>query len=98
MLAWPAYEGLSVPITYDLLAELSPQRPSVQGHRALLQHYFPLGETGPDHRAGPARHEPIFGTAKAATQISRLTTELHDLSYVDSRGRESAGRSSRCAA
>ena len=46
LLAWPAYEAFSVPITYDLVAELSPQRPSVQGTR-LLRCYFPPGEGEP---------------------------------------------------
>jgi RND superfamily putative drug exporter len=40
------YEGFHVKVTYDFLSELSPDRPSKIGTRAMRQH-FPIGETGP---------------------------------------------------
>ncbi len=46
LLAPLAYAGLSVPISYDLLGELSASRPSVQGTRLLREH-FPAGAIGP---------------------------------------------------
>lgn len=41
-----AWQGWSVDVTYDLLNELEPDRPSRAGTRLLLQHY-PAGEVGP---------------------------------------------------
>jgi RND superfamily putative drug exporter len=41
-----AVAGLSVPISYDLAAELRWDRPSAVGTRLLREH-FPAGETGP---------------------------------------------------
>ena len=46
VLAVPAWHGFNVPITYDMLAELNPQRESVQGMR-LLEKHFLIGETTP---------------------------------------------------
>ncbi len=55
VLAVPAWHGFNVPITYDMLAELNPERQSVRGTR-LLEKYFIVGETGPitilAHRGG----------------------------------------------
>ncbi|MHB8899077.1 MAG: MMPL family transporter, partial [Thermoguttaceae bacterium] len=42
----PAALGLHTKLTYDLLSELQPERPSVQG-TSLLRRYFPGGEIGP---------------------------------------------------
>jgi putative drug exporter of the RND superfamily len=42
----PAYEGRSVPVTYDLLNELQPDRPSVVGTKMALRH-FSAGEMTP---------------------------------------------------
>jgi RND superfamily putative drug exporter len=86
LLAWPAYQGLSVPVTYDMLSELSDDRPSVQGMR-LLERFFPVGETGPiivlAHRPGTN-----FDGREARRHISLLSRELNDFTYVDSQGAE----------
>ena len=42
----PAWEGTSVPVTYDLLNELQTDRPSVVGTRMALRHYS-AGEMTP---------------------------------------------------
>ena len=86
VLALPAYAGLSVPVTYDMLGELPPDRVSVQGAR-LLEKYFPIGETGPItvlayHPGGN------FDAREQRRQVSLLTKELNDLTYTDSRGVE----------
>ncbi|MCE9603835.1 MAG: MMPL family transporter [Planctomycetia bacterium] len=41
-----AWEGLSVKISYDLLADLPPAAPTLEGTRMLKKH-FPAGEMGP---------------------------------------------------
>ena len=84
LLAWPAYEAFSVPITYDLVAELSPQRPSVQGTR-LLRCYFPPGE-GEPITVLAQRRAANLRTDQGRDEIRWLTTQLSDLTYVDSRG------------
>ncbi len=84
VLAWPACEAFSTPITYDLVAELSPQRPSVQGTN-LFRLYYPPGETGPI-TVLVQRSEPWFETNPGRNEISRLTAALSDLTYVDSQG------------
>lgn len=76
--------GLNVPITYDLLGGLDPNRPSVAGTRLLHRHFLP-GETGPvtvlayqqDADFGTNGDEPE-GESKARNQISRLTRQLYN--------------------
>jgi putative drug exporter of the RND superfamily len=84
VLAVPAWHGFNVPITYDMLAELNPQRESVQGMR-LLEEHFLIGETGPivivANRGGGN-----FDSPEQRTKITRLTMELNDFDYVDSHG------------
>ncbi len=46
LLSLPMCEGFSVPVTYDLVAELDAQRPSVRGTH-LLRDHFHAGETSP---------------------------------------------------
>ncbi len=84
VLAWPAYEALSVPITYDLVAELSPRRPSVQGTN-LLRRYFPPS-AGEPITVLVQRSDPSFQTQEGRDDISRLTSQLNELAYVDSQG------------
>ena len=91
VMAWPAYEALSVSITYDLVAELSPQRPSVQGTNLLRRYFSPARS-----RCWSAR-QPGFQTEEGRNDISRLTRVLSDLAYVDSHGGRS-GPSRRSAA
>ena len=56
VLAVPAWHGFNVPITYDMLAELNPERQSVRGTRLLEKTLSLSGETGPitilAHRGG----------------------------------------------
>ncbi len=83
-LAIPAWYGLGVPITYDMLAELNSKRTSVQGMK-LLEQYFPIGETGPItvlvwDKGGN------FDTQEQRGRIASLTQTLKDFRYVDSRG------------
>ena len=86
VMAWPAYIGLSVPLTFDLLTELDPQSFSVRGTE-LLTRYFPIGQTGPITVLA-RRDAPLFGTAEGKSQLSRLTTELYRFRYRDSDGHE----------
>jgi RND superfamily putative drug exporter len=86
VLAIPAWHGFNVPITYDMLAELNPKRESVQGTR-LLEKNFLIGFTGPitilaRHRGGN------FDTAAQWAQISDLTVDLANFTYVDSTGKK----------
>ncbi len=82
VLAVPVWHGFNVPITYDMLAELNPNRESVQGMR-LLEKYFLIGETGPitvfANRGGGN-----FDSPEQRTKIARLTKELNDFEYEDS--------------
>ncbi len=85
LLAVPAWHGLNVPITYDMLAELNPKRESVQGMK-LLEKHFLIGETGPviilAHRPGGN-----FDTPEELDKIKKLATELQNFQYVDSGGK-----------
>jgi len=86
VMAWPAYLGLSVPLTFDLLTELDPKSFSIRGTE-LLTRYFPIGQTGPITVLAH-RDAPVFETAQGRSQISRLTVELRRFRYRDSAGRE----------
>ncbi len=85
-MAWPAYVGLSVPLTFDLLAELSPRQFSVRGTN-LLMRYFPTGQTGPITILA-RRNGPVFETKEGKAQISRLTAEFYQFNYHDSGGEQ----------
>jgi putative drug exporter of the RND superfamily len=81
VLAPLAYEGLSVPITYDFLNEMQARRPSVRGTR-VLQRYFSPGETGPVtilvHKANGR-----FNQREAQRDIARLTKSLYEFQYPE---------------
>ncbi len=79
-----AIRGSSVTITYDMLSELPPDRPSVRGTR-LLEEFFLPGETGPITVLAETK-EPRFSTAEGRRQIAQLTAQLFQLSYTDSTG------------
>ncbi|NUQ61754.1 MAG: MMPL family transporter [Pirellulales bacterium] len=85
VLAPLAYAGLSVEVTYDLLSELQPDRPSVQGTK-LLQQYFPAGETGPvtvlayNQAGGFKPGEPRW------EEMQQLPDKLYALEYVEQGG------------
>jgi len=86
VLVFPAWHGLRVPITYDMLAELNPQRESVRGMR-LLEKHFLIGEITPItilayHGGGN------FNSQEQRDKITLLTKELNDFEYVDSHGKK----------
>ncbi|MBS0211117.1 MAG: MMPL family transporter [Planctomycetes bacterium] len=75
-----AMAGWNPPISYNLLAELDPSRPSVHG-TALLSKHFPPGETGPvtvlAHKDGAA-----FQSKEREQDIARMTKWMYDLPGV----------------
>jgi RND superfamily putative drug exporter len=77
-----AYIGWYTPVTYNLLAELDPSRPSVQGTNLLTRHFQP-GETGP---VIILAHKPNagFNTEAGEQDIARLTKILYDMPGVES--------------
>jgi RND superfamily putative drug exporter len=77
-----AYQGWSVDVTYDLLSELSRDRPSVRG-TALLQRYFPRGETGP-LTVLACRPDSNFDTKEGRRRIAELTKMLYEIDGVTS--------------
>jgi RND superfamily putative drug exporter len=84
VLAVPAWHGLNVPITYDMLAELNPKRESVQGMK-LLEKHFLIGETGPMvvlvNRPGGN-----FDTKDERAKITKLAIDFKNFEYTDSHG------------
>ncbi len=92
----PAYQGFSVPVTYDMLSELSADRVSVQGTR-LLEQYFPVGETGP---IIVLAHRPGCNFDSRTQQRADLAADqgVPDFTYTDSRGVRDAIRSWACGA
>jgi RND superfamily putative drug exporter len=83
-MAVPSWHGVGVPITYDMLAELSPQRESAQGMK-LLEKHFLIGETGPIVVLA-YRQDINFDTPEELNKIKVLAREFQDFEYVDSRG------------
>jgi len=81
-----AVHGLGVEVTYDLLSELRPQRPSVQGTE-LLRRHFPAGETGPMILLAFREAGGLDASDSARQRISRLSQSLYGLEYEDSQGR-----------
>ncbi len=77
-----AYAGLSVELTYDLLSELSGDRPSVRG-TALLRRHFPAGETGP-LTVLAQRPSGGFDTPKGERELALLTRYLYEIEGVTS--------------
>lgn len=79
-----AYEGFSVPVTYDLLNELQEDRPSVRGTRLLRDHFF-TAEIDP---VTVLAYDPRrrFLTPQGERNIALLTDFLFNLEYVDSAG------------
>jgi RND superfamily putative drug exporter len=84
VLAVPAYQGLSPKLTYDMLSELNPKKPSVTGTR-LLEKYFSIGETGPITVLA-FQPDGDFNTLEEKLRIGELTQQLADFEYTDSRG------------
>lgn len=80
LLLYPAWHGLSVPTSYNLLNELQADRPSVVGTNMLRRH-FAAGDIGPltvvaYHTAGQ------FNTPEGEQNIARLTKSLYDVDGV----------------
>jgi len=78
--------GLRTQVTYDLLAELGPESPSVGG-TALLRRHFLAGQISPVtvvafHDRGE------FDTSEGEQKIARLTRFLYELEYTDASGRQ----------
>ena len=82
VMLYPAYQGLSIPITYNLLNELQEDRPSVLGTTKLRRH-FAAGDIGPltvlAYRPGAD-----FDSKEGEYEIARLTKVLYDLEGVTS--------------
>ncbi|MCS7304943.1 MAG: MMPL family transporter [Thermoguttaceae bacterium] len=93
VLAPLAVRGTQVPITYDLLSELPPDRPSVRGTR-LLEEFFLPGETGPitvlaeAPASGDGAEPGRFATPEGRRQIAELTAQLFQFRYIDSTGQQ----------
>ncbi len=75
------WRGLQVEITYDLLSELSPSRPSVQGTR-LLREYFPPGEIGPLVVLAYDPNTQFDETSDRWQRIRWLTEELRNFVFL----------------
>jgi len=75
-----ARRGWSVEVTYDLLSELGPERPSVRG-TVLLRRHFPAGETGPVTVLAFKRGAH-FDTRHGRHQIGLLTKRLDEIDGV----------------
>ncbi len=86
LLAPLAYEGFSVPITYDLLGELRADLPSVQGTHLLRRHFSPAEIDPITLLAYDPKAELL--TAQGQREIALLTKDLYDFRYVDSFGRQ----------
>ena len=83
-----AYHGFGIEVTYDLLSELRPERPSVQG-TGLLQRYFPAGETGPITVLAYQESGKLDASQNAREKIRRLSQRLYAFEYLDAEGRVS---------
>jgi RND superfamily putative drug exporter len=77
-----AWRGRSTEVTYDLLSELTGDRPSVRG-TALLRAHFPPGETGPLTVLVSCR-EKCFTSNGGLQTIGLLTKQLYEMPGVDS--------------
>jgi RND superfamily putative drug exporter len=80
----PVGARLSVPVTYNLLAELSPDRPSVRGTNLLWRH-FPADQTGP--LTVLVNHPDVdFNSEAGEERIAELTQELFDFEITNAEG------------
>jgi RND superfamily putative drug exporter len=90
------FPGPFVHISYNLLGDLDPHRPSIVGTRLVQRHFTP-GELGPvslvaykpQPKAGQApetdeQREHLFNGAEGERDIARLTKLLHEMPGVDS--------------
>jgi RND superfamily putative drug exporter len=72
--------GWGIKVTYDLVNELDPRRPSVQGVR-LSQEFFPPGETSPVTILA-LQENGKFNSPEGEREIARLTKSLYDIDGV----------------
>jgi RND superfamily putative drug exporter len=84
LLAPLAWRGRAVAVSYDLVNELGPNRPSVVGFH-LLQEYFLPGEIGPITVLA-RRNDDRFSRPEGEADISRLTKYLYQLTVPDRQG------------
>ncbi|HWC90985.1 MAG TPA: MMPL family transporter, partial [Pirellulales bacterium] len=90
------FSGAFVHISYNLLGDLDPQRPSIVGTRLVQRHfapgelgpmtlvaYKPLPKTGQSPETDEQR-EHLFNGAEGERDIARLTKLLHEMPGVDS--------------
>lgn len=82
VMAVPAYEGLHVPLTYNLLNDLQDDRPSVVGTDMLRRHFSP-GDIGP-LTIVVSQPDGGFDTKQGEHNIALLTKTLHDMEGVES--------------
>lgn len=87
IMAWPAYIGLSVPVTYDMLSELSPNQFSIRGTN-LLKRYFPTGQTGPI-TVLIRREKGQFETEEGREALADLTGQMLAFTYTSPHGKQS---------
>ena len=81
LLAYPAYEGYSVRITYNLLGELQDDRSSVVGTEMLRRH-FAAGDIGPLTLV--VHHdEGRFNATEGEALIADLTRDLYELDGIE---------------
>jgi RND superfamily putative drug exporter len=80
-----AYQGLGIEVTYDLLRELQPTRPSVRGTE-LLRNYFSAGETGPITVLAYREGGGLDNSYETRQRIDDLSKRLYGLQYEDSAG------------
>ncbi len=85
LLAPLAGYGWRPQVTYDLLAELGPDSPSVRG-TALLRQHFLAGQISPATVLAWHPHG-AFDTSEGEQKIARLTRFLYELEYTDATGR-----------
>ena len=74
------WEGISVPITYDLLGELQADRPSVRG-TLLLRRHFPTSQVDPITVLAHGK-TARFNTSRGRRKIALLTKDLYLPEYV----------------
>ncbi|MGD9719991.1 MAG: MMPL family transporter [Pirellulales bacterium] len=77
-----ALQGLNVRLTYDLLNELDPARPSVRG-AAVARRHFPAGEMSPVTVLA-FKPDANFESKTMEREIARLTKRLYSVDGVDS--------------
>jgi len=84
LLAPLAWRGRAVTVSYDLVNELGPHRPSVIGFHLLADYFLP-GEIGPVTVLA-RRADDRFRRPEGEAEIARLTKYLYQLTMPDAEG------------